>query len=273
MTDDVPGGPASSFPPLENDHEAYELRLTRHALDDLGCDLATAPGDLFDIARQAERGMIVDKFASLRRNAPTGTDGPMRNVGRPDIYSLHGSSGDRACTWHDVDAEVCWLLGWVRQHDYSELEGRAANSRLLPDEDDYTILEVEREELEFTHRVKPGIRTMMGKALETPGSLIRHTVGELLQLEISILVELVDGVRLVDAFLTVRVPPLADPPPGWPGSELPTRLAELLTDRPASPDLSFPLEVPNGAGGVRSVDFGHELAVTIRGLVIGDDGS
>lgn len=272
MTGEEPGEPLSGFPSLEDvEGAAYELRLTRRALHDLGCDAETAPGDLTDIADQAEQGVLVNKFASLRRNVPTGTDGPMHNVGRPDIYSLHGFNGDRACTWYDADEEVCWLLGWVAQHDYIEFETRAANSELLPDEDDYIVLEVEREELEFAHQIAPGVRKMLAKALVAPGQPVRHTVGELLQLEVSVLAEPVGEDQLIDVFLTVRVPPIKDPPPGWPGRELPTRLAEFAADgQVANLDLDFPAEVPDAAGGVRPLDFGHELAVTIRGLVIED---
>lgn len=228
MTSEVPGKSFQAFPALEG--VAYELRLTRRALDDLGLPAETAPGDLQDIADHTQQASLVSKFSSLRRSVPTGTDAPIRNVGRPDIYSLHGFAGDRACTWYDADAEVCWLLGWVRGHDYAEFEKRAVNGELLPDEDDYTILETEREELDFTHRVGPGVLTLVADALDAPGHVIRRTVGDLLQLEVSVVAEPIGDDQLVDIFLTVRVPPIDDAPAGWPGRELPIRLAELATE-------------------------------------------
>lgn len=243
---------------------AYELRFTRSALDDLGCPAGVAPGDLDAIEATATPRTIVAKFRALRHEVPTGTQPPMRDVGRPDIYSLHGFDGDRACTWFDEASGVCWFLGWVPQHDYAEIENRAASDELLPDEDDYTVLELERENLDFAQRVGSGLRQMVDEALDRPGLAVRRRVGNLLELDISVEAVPVGHGTVVDLYITVGVPPLDDPPAGWPGPELPTRLAELATDSEASElDLSFPMEVPSETGDARAVVPGRELAIVV----------
>ncbi len=71
---------------------------------------------------------------------------------------------------------------------------------------------------------------------------------------------------LADLYITVEVPPLDDPPAGWPGRELPTRLAELSANVPAEGlDLDFPTEVPDSHEGRRGLDLASELAVVMRG--------
>lgn len=245
---------------------SYELRFTMRALDDLDCPAGTAPGDLDGIEQATRQRSIVKKFRSLRHEVPTGTQAPMRDVGRPDVYSLHGPDGDRACTWYDDEADVCWFLGWVAQHDYTEFENRAVNHELLPDEDDYTVLEVERENLDFDHRVAPGIREMVDEAIGSPNTPVRRTVGHLLALDVTVEVVPVDDVVIADLYITVGVPPLDDPPEGWPGRELPIRLAELATQLPADDLLlAFPMEVPGIDGTPRPIDFGSELAVVVEG--------
>ncbi len=159
---------------------AYELRLTQRALDDLRCDADVPPGDLDGVEDSTHQRAIVEKSRSQRWDVPTGTQAPMRNVGRPDVYSLHGSAGDRACTWYDDDAQVCWFLGWVAQHDYTEFESRALNGELLPDLDDYTVLEVEQENLDFDRRIGAGLRQMVDDAVQAPNTPVRRTVGDLL---------------------------------------------------------------------------------------------
>lgn len=222
--------------------------------------------DIEGIEDSTHRRAIVKKFRLVRREVPTGTRTPMRDVGRPDVYSLHGPDGDRACTWYDDEAGVCWFLGWVAQHDYTEFETRAANHELLPDEDDYTILEVERENLDFDQRIGPGIQAMVAEAFASPNSAIKGTVGDLLVLHVTVEIVLVDDEVLADLYITVGVPPLEDPPEGWPGRELPVRLAELATGLPADDlVLGFPAEVPGSHGPPRPIDFGSQLAVVVQG--------
>ena len=214
------------FPPVEDEAE-YELRFTRRALDDLGCPAHVAPGDLDAVEASTQYRDIVRSFRDQRSASPTGTGGSMRDVGRGDVHSLHGPVGQRACTWLDEESKVCWFLGWVAQHDYTEFETRAANDELLPSLDDETVLDVERETLDFAFRIGPGLRRMFREAVDSPGTPIRRTVGSLLQLDVTVEAVMVDGDRIADVYITTRVPPLDDPPPGWPGRELPLRLAEL----------------------------------------------
>ena len=250
------------FPPVEDEAE-YELRFTRRALDDLGCPADVAPGDLDAVEASTQYREIVRFFRDQRTASSTGTGGSMRNVGRADIYSLHGPVGQRACTWFDEESKVCWFLGWVAQHDYTEFETRAVNDELLPSLDDETVLEVERETLDFEHRVGPGLRQMLGQALGSPGVPIRRTVGSLLQLDVTVEAVVVDGDRIADVYITTRVPPLDDPPPGWPGRELPEHVARLAVGD-SDCDIDFPTEVPGDEGAMRRVEFGAELAVVIR---------
>jgi hypothetical protein len=257
--------------PGEGSAPAYELRFTRTALDDLGCPADIAPGDIDAIEATTRVKRVVAKFRELRADVPTGTQAPMRDVGRPDVYALHGPDGDRACTWFDDEAAVCWFLGWVPQHDYAEFEDRAANGDLLPNEDDYTVLEVERENLDFDQRIGPGIRRMVDEALDHPGASVRRTVGDLLALDVSVEAVPLDDTTVVDLYISVGVPPLDEPPAGWPGRELPTRLAELATGADADElQLDFPTAVPSAAGTTRPVEHGNELAVVVRTWALPD---
>lgn len=255
------------FPPVDDEAD-YELRFTRRALDDLGCPADIGPGDLDAVEASTQYRDIVRSFRDQRSASPTGTGGSMRGVGRRDVHALHGPVGQRACTWFDEESKVCWFLGWVPQHDYAEFETRAANDELLPSLHDETVLEVERETLDFTFRVGPGLRRMLAEALDTPGTSILRTVGDLLQLDVTVEAIVVDGDRIADVYITTRVPPLEAPPPGWPGRELPTRLAQLAVGRVDEDEIEFPTEVPDGDGAMRPVDFGSELAVVVRGLML-----
>lgn len=241
------------YPPI--DDPAYELRFTLRAMADLGCPEDLGPGDIGGIAGAIEQRFIVKKFAALRGNVPTGTDAPMRDVGRPDVY--------------DEDASVCWLLAWVPQHDYAQLEVRAANDELLPGVDDYTVLELEREEVDLAHLVRPGLVFLRDEAVAFPGVPVRRTIGGLLQMEVTAEVVELDEGLLADVHLTVRFPPLADPPHDWPGAALPDRLAELFTGASrVDLEIEHVTEIPDDGGGERTVDLVYERAIVIRGWSI-----
>ena len=125
------------FLPVNN---TYELRFTLRALADLSVSGDVSPADIDEIIRSTRYRSLVAKFVELRHRNPNGTEAPMRNVGRPDIYSLHGRDGVRACTWFDTANGVCWFLGCVDQHDYGAFEARAASGDLLPSVIDIEIL-------------------------------------------------------------------------------------------------------------------------------------
>jgi hypothetical protein len=207
----------------------------------------------------------VEEFRDQRSIDPSGTQGPLRSVGRGDIHALHGPAGGRAATWFDQTTSVCWFLGFTPNHDYSLFETRAANEELLPDEDDETILEIEQEELDFGLRVGPGLRMLVQKALETPCTAVSGTVGRLLRLEVSAVVEVVETDVLADVYVGVRLPvPMLDSsaPPDWPGSELMKRLAELAVGTDEL-ELDWPEEVPDGNAS-RAVNHARELVVAVR---------
>ena len=106
----------------------------------------------------------------------------------------------------------------------------AANDEQLPDEWDETLLELEREHLDFALRVGPGLRALIQAALAAPGLPQRGCVGELLRLEVTVVVVPIDESALADLFISIAVPLYGDetvPPPDWPGSQLQQRLLEI----------------------------------------------
>ena len=246
----------------------YELRFTRRALDDLGCPSDTPPGDLDAVLASTIRTDIVEEFRDQRSAAPTGTGGTLRKLGRPDIHSLHGTAGGRACTWHDVESGVCWLLGYTSEHDYALFEDRAANNDLLPDIRDETLLELEREQLDFAARVGPGLRALIRAAVESPAVPQRGCVGALLRLEVTVIVVPIDDSALADLFISVALPlhtGETSPPPDWPGSNLQERLIELALG--AQPDdWEIPQRLPGDSGDDRPSDLARELPIAVRNV-------
>jgi hypothetical protein len=119
----------AEFPPTER---SYQLRFTHRALDDLRCP-GLVPSDLEGVQAATPWPGIVHDFREQRGDSPETTGGALANMGRGDIYPLHGPAGGRAATWYDEQSEVCWFLGFTPAHDYAALETRAANDDLLPD--------------------------------------------------------------------------------------------------------------------------------------------
>lgn len=252
------------YPPVE---VAYELRLTSRALDDLGVRADVAPSDFDTILAKTRDRDIVEKFRELRADTPTGTQGSMRNVGRHDIYSLHGRDGQRACTWFEARTSVCWLLGIVGEHNYAELELRAVNGELLPSVDDVAAVELERND--FDALICPGLLVLIEQALADEGEPVRGTVGGLLRLEVAVTAVHLPGTRLVDLFISVRMPPLARgvPPGGWPGGALVERIAELATGAPFEElTCEVPFQLPDTGQQWRDLQPASESAVVVRNL-------
>lgn len=250
-----------AYPPLEE--REFELRFTRMALVELGCPRNTPPGDLDEVARAATFTNAVILFPRKRDRTPLGTETPIRNVGRPDIYSLHGTSGGRAITWHDEEVGVCWFLGWTSQHEYRHFEERAANRELLPDEHDYMVLLHERETMNFDQMFAPRVKRMFEDAVDQPGIPLANTVLGLLEIEITVHASMVDDLLIRDVYLSARIPPLSEArPPGWPGRELTSRLVCLALDcDEALLNLEFPSTVPSEGNSNRSVDWSRESAI------------
>jgi hypothetical protein len=259
--------PDVEYPPV-GDAE-YELRFTRRALQDLDCPTDTPPGDLDAVLASTIRTDIVEEFRDQRAAAPTGTGGTLHNVGRPDIHPLHGTAGGRSCTWHDPGAGVCWFLGYTPEHDYGLFETRAANDELLPDEWDETLLELEREQLDFALRVGPGLRALIQAALATSGAPQRGCVGELLRLEVTVVIVPIDESALADLFISIAVPLYGDetvPPPDWPGSQLQQRLLEVAFGDEGEPhEWDVPQTIP-ASGKMRAINHARELALAVRNL-------
>ncbi len=256
------------YPPID---DGYQLRFTRRALDDLGCPPGVAPGSIEDVRRATVHKPIVDKLATQRSTVPTGTEDPMRNVGRSDIYSLHGPAGGRACTWYDDDAGVCWFLGFTPQHDYALFEDRAANDDLLPSVDDETIFEIEQEELDFDQRIGPGLRQLVDLAERAPNAPQRATVGLLLRLEVCVELLVVEDDSLSDLTISVRLPPVVEgavPPPDWSDEPLLERLVASVDPDRSSDEVEWnPASLPSGpaeeGAGQRRVDHAREVAVRL----------
>jgi hypothetical protein len=247
----------------------YELRFTGRALRDLRCE-HLAPGDLDEIEETTPWAPIVREFRQQRGTSPYSTRGSLRNMGRGDIYPLHGPAGGRAATWFDPDSDVCWLVGFTPQHDYTLLEERAAAGDLLPSEDDETLLELEREELDFALRVQPGLQRLVAAALQQPGQPARGTIGRLLRLEVSAVVVEVDGSTLVDLALILHLPVIvagAVTPPDWPGQLLLETLAGLATGEEwIHLDLDYSPRVPTPTGD-RPLDRSAELCIKVTNWV------
>jgi hypothetical protein len=236
-------------------------------LDDLGCAAGTPPGSVDEVAASTHHRDIVWKFRDLRTEDPNGTDHPMLNVGRPDIYSLHGQVGYRACTWHDRHERVCWFLGFVRQHDYGEFEERAAAGELLPSDEDYAALYVEQENLDFARRVAPGVRKLIKQA-STDGGRSRGTVGSLLRLDVAVEMVAVGDDEVADAHILVRLPhPDTGRPPDWPGPSLLPALAEAALGRcPDDTEVVYSPPMVPGESGLRPLDHASEMCVLIRSV-------
>ena len=244
---------------------SYTLRLTLRALHDLGVKEA-APDDFDDIRRKSVNRDIVSKFLKLRTATPTGTEGPMRNVGRPDIYSLHGRDGIRAATWHDDEFGICWLLGVVKEHDYASIEERSKNGELLPTEDDYAIYFEQTPS--FEELVTVDLRTVVSAALMRPFTPQEATLGNLVRTFVATVVEQVNGAHIADLFIGVLLPPLPRGrarPTDWPGSALLERLAELATGIEFEElDVSVPIQIPNGPTRWRDVNPTREMVIVVK---------
>ena len=271
----------------------YELRFTQRALEDLRVARNTPAGSLRKIRTITPWPDVVDDFINQRTISPHTTGGHLHNMGRPDIAELHTTSGGRAATWYDKENEVVWFLGFTPEHHYKHLEVRAAADQLLPDHEDLTALILEREELDFSHRVKVDLYALLRDACSSPGEPRKGRVGQLLRLEVTAIVIEIDTDKLADFYVLIRLPPRAEdtpPPPGWPGKHLQARLAELICDRFSRGDdvgdesdcdegnftasgatiWEAPYEVPDGRGGMRSVKPEEELPIRVESCDISD---
>jgi len=100
----------------------------------------------------------------------------------------------------------------------------------------------------------------------------RAANGELLRLEVTVVIVPVDDSALADLFISIALPLYGDetvPPPDRPGSELQQRLLELTlgnggnggNGEPHAWDM--PQTIPTD-GGLRDVDHARELPIAVR---------
>lgn len=264
--------PDEEYPDV--DAEPYELRFTRCALEDIRVDGDTPAGSLRKIRETTPWPDIVTEFIDQRTRSPHSTGGYLARMGRPDIAELHSTSGGRGATWYDKENEVVWFVGFTPQHEYTHLEARAASNELLPSEEDLAALFIEREERDFKDRIKPDLYALLSAACSSPGSPIKGRVGQLLRLEVTAIVVEIEAAKIADLFVIVRLPARAagkPPPPGWPGSHLQERLAELLCAPLDTPPVwDAPSEIPDGQGGMRPVIWEEELPILLASCDISD---
>jgi hypothetical protein len=252
--------------------DEYELRLTWRALDDVGVPDGL-PGIIEDIRAQSSYWAIIDRFAAERTETPQGTE-TIGNVGRGDIYSLHGPGGFRAATWFDASHAVCWLLAFTPEHEYTRFEQRAANDELLPDERDYAQLIAERDASWHVHRAGAGLNQLVNEARRRPNTIVPGALAGSIPCQVfaEVLVLEPNGPHDdADIWVLFRTyPPI---PETW----LPSHFeAELIAHIDGAPTLlgtgritfhcdEFPVP-PSGDGEVqyRPVETGKEIVVRLR---------
>lgn len=161
--------------------EEYELRVTRHARDDLRVSDHGA-ADLLQMQRASPWGHIVEKFASLRSRDPGGTEAPLSKVHRGDIFKLDGRGGERAVTWHDTKRGAVWFLAFTAEHDYDLMVRRAATpntrglgspNQLMPSVEDYEELDDDRGDTWTLQRAIEALQALVEDARAHAGVIRR----------------------------------------------------------------------------------------------------
>ena len=123
-------------------------------------------------------------------------------------------------TWHDPGTGVCWFLGYTPERDCGLFGTRAANDELLPDEWDETLLSSNASISTLRCASDGACARCIQAALAAPGLPQRGCVGELLRLEVTVVVVPIDESALADLFISIVVPLYGDDGPT-------TRLAGL----------------------------------------------
>lgn len=175
--------------------EGWELRFTWRALQDLRAE-DELPGIIEDVRKKTPYTEIVEAFQEKRTHSQVGSD-RFRAATDRDLYTLHAADPYRAVTWFDEEHGVCWFLGFTPGHVYSELENRADDDELLPDERDYRQLLAERDQAWHMHRAGQQLQDLVDRAQERPNHTIRKRL---------------DGSLLCDVFAEVLI--VGDPDAG-----------------------------------------------------------
>lgn len=251
----VPGG--EEYPRVPP--QQYTLRITRRCRDDLRVP-RVGGANLQGAEDGTPWSAIVAKFRNQRSISVESTEGSLRDVGRPDIYALHGPDGARACTWFDQNEQVCWMLAFTPEHDYALFEGRANVGELLPSVDDYVELELEREADSFEERVLPGVRHLAETAIAAPGTEHKGSVGDLVRLTVTACAAASVTPGRFDLYVAVVVPPEdgAESFANWPGSQLAADLADCFNG--GGYQWTGTMLTPDGP---RDIDYTSELVFVV----------
>jgi hypothetical protein len=252
-----------AYPPVPDPDDDWRLRFTRQALADLGVARDVAPDDHPAIRSQASCPQIVDKFLEHYSESLEETGaGHVNNVGG-NVHKLKSGSRNRACVKLHPDLQTVWFLGFTAEHDYKLFEDRHAAGDLYPSDEELAEAIAARRAEAFEDRVGPGLRELLDRAASTPGRPARGTVGELVKVEVAVVVIQVDDEHAADAFITVKMPPAGDPSAveRWPGAQLLPVIA--ATCHVTYSRLDYPPQVPDGHGGMRPVDLSREAVVQL----------
>lgn len=192
-----------------------QLRLTRHALEDLQLSVAAyAHQPATDFADAHE---VVSAFVDRRSQSPVGQEWTNLPVTRAPAYNLHHGRY-RGLTWFDEESDVVWLLGvgWhesgSRVDAYRVLKRRDVAGSLMPTEVDYLDLELTlAEQRSFAAQLSEQGPALMVRAREAVGVEVRGVIAA--RLGVGVMVEVVvvsgDAERLEEVWIGFELPPLA----------------------------------------------------------------
>jgi hypothetical protein len=243
-----------------------QLRLTRHALEDLGLQadvLARTCAREYEDAHPFVRG-----FVDRRSQNPQGQETTALPVTNAVVYNLHFGRL-RGLTWYDEESDVVWLLGvgWheskSREDAYNMLKRRDENGELMPTEQDYLDLEMSWEEARsFAATVAEEAPALAAQARGAGGTEVRGLIAG--RLEVGVVVIVVaddqDQERLEEIWVAFSLPPQSGPCELPPQSEwLTVVLAAMVPVPITAADLRFGGDFPRD-GGSRP----HEVVVHWR---------
>lgn len=156
--------------PLPQRFATYELRITaRCCRDDLGLE----PGEA-SFEELQSKWKIVRKFIDLRSSLPDGQE-TFRGALGSDVFTLHAGR-QRGATWYDREYRVVWLLGFGTHREgdhsdsYAHLERLDKRDQLMPSEEDYEALIVDRE-AQLLPTMVAEMRALLSGARATPGKV------------------------------------------------------------------------------------------------------
>ena len=194
-----------------------QLRLTRQALRDL--DLSIEKYSKKSATEYVDANDMVASFVRMRSQSPVGQETTRLPVTRATVWNIHHGRC-RGLTWHDVNADVVWLLGvgWHESDSIDDanvqLKDRDVRDRLMPTVDDYRDLELTESEIsEFITQVSIQAPSLIEVARRRPGEEVQGVIAE--RIKVSVLVYVVrsndDSESLVETFISFEMPPIEGP--------------------------------------------------------------